>query len=373
MTHKIKHLLKLFLLFSISFDTHAVLDINITQGIEQPLPIAIVPFGWSQTDRVPPVDLATIIGNDLGRSGRFEVMDEQYIPQRPVDFETVNFSDWRRLGIENILIGNLELTDSGDYDISFRLIDIYRKNQIARLRISAKKNMLRRVAHQISDIVFEKLTGIPGAFDTRIAYITVKQDNNDTKLYTLTVADMDGHNAQILLASEDPLLSPVWSPDGKEIAYVSFEGKRSTIFIQDISSGKREKVAAFPGTNSAPSWSPDGTRLAMTLSKDGNAEIYVMDMDTRLLKRITHHDGIDTEPAWSPDSQKLAFTSDRTGRPQIYETDASGGPPRRISLNGDYNAALAILRKEKPSLWYMAPGVFIALVCLIYRTVSSRH
>ena len=272
-----KHLVNLILLFSISFNAYAVLDIKITQGIEQSLPIAIVPFGWSQASSVAPIDITSIISNDLTRSGRFDVMDEQDLPQRPTQFETINFNDWRKLGMENILIGNLTLTDTGDYDVSFRLVDIYRGKQIAGFRIPAKPNALRRVAHQISDIIFEKLTGIPGAFDTRVAYITVKK-NKDSKIHTLEVADADGYNAQILLESKEPLLSPSWSPDGKKIAYVSFEGKNSAIFIQDVSSGKRERIAAYNGINSAPSWSPDGSRLAMTLSKDGNTEIYIMNL-----------------------------------------------------------------------------------------------
>jgi TolB protein len=338
-------------LIFVSLQTHAVLDIKITQGIEQALPIAIVPFGWSQASNVAPLDLTTIIGDDLKRSGRFDVMDEQDLPQRPVEFDTINFNDWRKLGMENILIGSLSLTDSGDYDVSFRLIDIYRGKQIAGFRIPAKANLLRRVAHQISDIVFEKLTGISGAFDTRVAYITVKK-NKKKKIHTLQIADADGYNAQILLESPEPLLSPSWSPDGKKIAYVSFEGKNSAIYVQDILTGKRERISAFEGINSAPDWSPEGSRLAMTLSKDGNTEIYIMNLNTKALKRITRHGGIDTEPTWSPDGQKLAFTSDRSGGPQIYEVDAGGGQPKRLSFEGKYNARPA----------YSPDGKFITLV-----------
>jgi len=338
-------------LILVSVQTHAVLDIKITQGIEQALPIAIIPFSWSQASRVAPIDLTTIIGGDLKRSGRFDVMDEQDLPQRPIEFDAINFNDWRKLGMENILIGNLTLTDSGDYDVSFRLIDIYRGKQIAGFRIPAKPDLLRRVAHQISDIVFEKLTGIPGAFDTRLAYITVRKNKNN-KIHTLQIADADGYNAQILLESPEPLLSPSWSPDGKKIAYVSFEGKNSAIYVQDVLTGKRERVSAFKGINSAPDWAPEGSRLAMTLSKDGNTEIYVMNLSTKSLQRITRHSGIDTEPTWSPDGQKLAFTSDRSGGPQIYEVDVRGGRPKRLSFEGKYNA--------RPM--YSPDGKFITLV-----------
>ena len=338
-------------LLCIPFQAWAVLDIKITQGIEQSLPIAIIPFGWSQAESAAPIELSAIINNDLARSGRFDVMDEQDLPQRPANFDEINFDDWRKLGMENILIGNLSLTANGSYDVSFRLIDIYRGKQIAGFRIPAQANLLRRVAHQISDIVFEKLTGIPGAFDTRVAYITVKQ-NNEKKIHTLQIADADGHNAQILLESPEPLLSPSWSPDGKKIAYVSFEGRNSAIYVQDIITGKRERVSAFEGINSAPSWSPEGSRLAMTLSKDGNTEIYIMNLATGYLQRITQHGGIDTEPSWSPDGQKLAFTSDRSGGPQIYEVDVRGGRPKRLSFEGKYNARAS----------YSPDGKFIALV-----------
>ena len=316
---------------------HAVLDIKITQGIEEPIPIAVAIFGWSQAGSVEPIDMSQIITADLTRSGRFDVMDVQDLPQSPTEFDAINFGDWRKLGMENIVIGNLVLTESGNYDVSFRLIDIYRKKQIAGFRIPTKPNLLRRVAHQISDIVFEKLTGIEGAFNTRVAYITVKKENQK-KIHTLHIADADGYNIKKLVESPEPLLSPSWSYDGKKIAYVSFEGKSSSVFIQDILTGNRTRVSKFEGINSSPNWSPDGSRLALTLSKDGNTEIYIMDLTTKLLKRITKHDGIDTEPAWSPDGQKLVFTSDRSGSPQIYEVAIQGGKPKRLSFEGSYNA-----------------------------------
>jgi len=338
-------------LLLMSLQAQAVLDIKITKGIEQALPIAIVPFGWSQASTVAPIDLTTIIANDLQRSGRFDVMDEPDLPQRPSEYDSINFADWRRLGMENILIGKLGLTDSGDYEISFRLVDVYRGKQIAGFRIPAKPDLLRRVAHQISDIIFEKLTGIPGAFDTRVAYVTVKK-NKDKKIHSLQVADADGYNAQVLLESPEPLLSPSWSPDGKKIAYVSFEDRNSAIYIQNILSGQRERIAAFNGINSSPRWSPDGSRLAMTLSKDGNTEIYIMNLSDKSLQRITRHGGIDTEPTWSPNGQKLAFTSNRSGGPQIYEVNIAGGQPKRISFEGKYNA--------RPV--YSPNGKFITLV-----------
>ena len=324
---------------SVSIATRAdePLRIVIEDGIENALPIAIVPFGWSQASSVAPLDLSAIISQDLSRSGRFDVMPEQDLPQRPTSYDSINFGDWRKLGMENILIGNMDLTPGGDYDISFRLVDVYRQKQIAGFRIPARPDMLRRVAHQISDIIFEKLTGIPGAFDTRVAYVTVRKQANG-KLYSLQIADADGANAQILLESPEPLLSPSWSPDGRRIAYVSFEGKNSAIYVQDVVSGRRDKLASFPGINSAPAFSPDGQSLAMTLSRDGNTEIYIMNLTTRQLRRMTRHAAIDTEPTWSPDGKKLAFTSDRGGAPQIYEIPINGGEPQRITFQGSYNA-----------------------------------
>ena len=331
----IKSFLIYFLLLPLK--AFAVLDIKITQGIEEPIPIAIAMFGWSQGGRVAPIDIAEIINNNLTRSGRFNVMDVHDLPQNPTQYDAINFNDWRKLGMENIVIGNLILTDSGNYDVSFRLVDIYRKKQIAGFRIPAKPGLLRRVAHQVSDIIFEKLTGIEGAFNTRVAYITVKK-NKTKKIHTLHIADADGYNAKILLESPEPLLSPSWSYDGKKIAYVSFEGKNSSVFIQDISTGTRVRVSKFEGINSSPNWSPDGSHLAVTLSKDGNTEIYVINLITKSLKRITNHDGIDTEPTWSPDGQKLAFTSNRSGSPQIYEIAINKGKPKRVSFEGSYNA-----------------------------------
>lgn len=348
----LKHLLLIFIFINpVVSVADSPLRIVIEGGVDNPLPVAIIPFGWSQAGSVAPIDLTAIISDNLKRSGRFDVMDEQDLPQRPTNFDAINFNDWRKLGMENILIGNLILTDSGSYDVSFRLIDIYRGKQIAGFRIPAKPNLLRRVAHQISDIVFEKLTGIPGAFDTRVAYITVKK-TNDKKIHTLLIADADGFNAQVLLESSEPLLSPSWSPDGKKIAYVSFEGKNSAIYIQDVLTGKRDRISAFEGINSAPDWSPDGSKLAMTLSKDGNTEIYIMNLNSKRLQRITRHGGIDTEPTWSPDGQKLAFTSDRSGGPQIYEINVAGGKPKRISFEGKYNARPA----------YSPDGKYITLV-----------
>lgn len=320
----------------------AVLEIKITQGVEQALPIAVVPFGWSQGATLPPLDMAAVIAQDLARSGRFAPMAEQDMPQRPNDLPAVNYADWRKLGMESLVIGNVRVLDSGEYDVSFRLLDVFRGAQITGYSVRTTQKQLRWTAHQIADIIYEKLTGVRGAFATRIAYITVDRRGDKQKIHRLEIADADGHNPQILLESPEPLLSPAWSPDGTKLAYVSFEGKGSAVYIQDVFTGSRRKVASNPGINSAPAWSPDGTKLALTLSKDGNPEVYVLHLASNLLQRVTNDPAIDTEAVWSSDGRKLLFTSDRGGGPQIYEVDPAGGAPRRVTFEGPYNARPAI-------------------------------
>jgi TolB protein len=332
-----KRLLFLLLLLSRLALAEDTLKIVIDQGIENALPIAIVPFGWNQ-DALEPVDMALTISNDLARSGRFVPMKERDLPQRPNQYEQINFKDWRLLGMENLVIGNLRQVAVGSYEVEFRLVNTFNGRQLAGFRIPAPITQLRRTAHRISDIIFEKLTGVRGAFDTRIAYVTVKKLDANKKQYNLLIADADGFNPQILLSSEEPLMSPAWAPDGKRIAYVSFESRNSAIWVQDILTGDRTRVADNEGINSAPAWSPDGSRLAMTLSKDGNPDIYIMHLATRTTQRLTFSPAIDTEPTWSADGNSIAFTSDRGGSPQIYVTGALGGEARRLTFEGNYNA-----------------------------------
>ncbi len=223
----------------VSQHSHAVLDIKITQGIEQALPVAVVPFQWQGPAGELPLDMHVTIANNLARSGRFRTMDPQDMPQRPALYNEINFSDWRLLGMEHIVIGNIRRRTEQSYDIEFRLVNIYSGSQVAGFRIPADRDQLRRTAHRISDIVFEKLTGIRGAFDTRIAYVTVRKQHDGNRIHTLQIADADGFNPQTLLESDEPLMSPAWAPDGNRIAYVSFEGRNSSIYIQDIRTGRR--------------------------------------------------------------------------------------------------------------------------------------
>ncbi|MGI9228528.1 MAG: Tol-Pal system beta propeller repeat protein TolB [Gammaproteobacteria bacterium] len=310
----------------------------IIDGVDKTLPVAIVPFGWNGEEGKQPIDLHVTIANDLNRSGRFSTMDPADMPQQPDNYAQINFRNWQLLQMENMVIGSLKQTDRDSYEVEFRLLDVYKGGQLAGFQIQATGKQLRRTAHRISDIIFEKLTGVRGAFNTRIAYVTVKKTGPETKTYSLHTADADGFNPQTLLQSTEPLLSPAWSPDGKTLAYVSFEGKNSSIYLQNILTGEREQVAAFPGINSAPAWSPDGTRLAMTLSRDGNPEIYLLYLSTGSLKRLTNNQAIDTEANWSPDGRKLVFTSDRGGSPQIYQMDSNGENQRRLTFDGTYFA-----------------------------------
>ncbi|MFQ5642481.1 MAG: Tol-Pal system beta propeller repeat protein TolB [Thiogranum sp.] len=313
----------------------AALTIEITQGVDGAVPIAVVPFG---TTGAPPEDIAAIIASDLARSGRFAPLATQDLIARPVDVSEVRFQDWRTLGSENLVIGKIEATGADQYQIEFRLFDVYRGRQITGHSLPAKASQLRYVAHLISDIIYEKLTGQPGAFATRIAYV-ISEVNNGKKAYMLQLADSDGYNPKTLLTSAQPLMSPAWSPDGRRLAYVSFEKRRAAVFIQDVFTGKRQEIAAFAGINGAPAWSPDGSAMAVTLSRDGNPEIYSMRLSDKRLKRLTFGAAIDTEPVWTPDGKNIVFTSDRGGSPQIYRMSARGGRAQRLTFEGNYNAS----------------------------------
>jgi TolB protein len=260
------------------------------------------------------------------------------MPSQPHEFSEINFDEWRGLGREYLVVGNVTAAPTGGYQVEFRLIDVYRGNQLLGFRIPTPSRDLRLTAHQISDLIYEKILGMKGAFATRIAYITVKSDAQGNRIYELQIADADGYNPHTLVSAKQPLMSPAWSPDGKRLAYVSFEQHNSAIYVQDIETGYREAVASGPGINSAPAWSPDGQKLAVTLSRDGDPEIYILHLLGRRLQRITHDPAIDTEPAWSPDGRTLVFTSDRGGKPQIYHISISGGEPKRLTHEGHYNA-----------------------------------
>lgn len=326
----------------LAMPSQAALTIQITEGVEGALPIAIVPFDDSGLKSPLAYKLSSIIASDLAHSGRFSPMPERDLIARPHDGSAVRFADWRLLNMESLVVGRLREVGVARYEVQFQLFDVFKGAQLAGYSIAFAADDLRRTAHRISDLIYEKLTGQRGAFSTRIAYVTALKSVDNSKKYQLSIADADGFNEQVILDSKQPLMSPSWSPDGKKLVYVSFESGRPEIFIQEVFSGQRQSVTNYPGLNNAPVWSPDGRYLAMTLSKTGNPEIHVYNLQTASLTQITRHPGIDTEPSWSPDSSKLVFTSDRGGRPQLYTINMKGenkeGRAQRITFEGDYNA-----------------------------------
>ncbi len=326
----------IFLLLIIPWQAQADLVIDITGGTESALPIAVVPFGGGSN---APEDISAIVRNDLETSGRFIPLADRDLIAQPHEKADVNFKDWRLLRSEGLLIGKVAPVDGNYYEVQFQLFDVYKAEQLVGKRYKVPATGLRRLAHQISDLVYEALTGEQGVFSTRLAFVSVTGSSID-KRYALQVADADGENPRVILKSKQPILSPSWSPDGSRLAYVSFENRHPEIFVQEMRTGQRQSVAAFKGINSAPSWSPDGSRLAVSLSKAGNPEIYVLTLATGKLARITHNPrAIDTEPVWLPSGQELIFTSDRGGRPQIYRVSAEGGKASRITYEGAYNAS----------------------------------
>ncbi len=317
----------------------AELTIEITEGVSDPIPIAIVPFGWSGVDQAP-ADVANIVAGDLQRSGRFRPMARNDMVDLPTKASDVVPDDWRMLRNDFVVVGELQpQQSSGQYLIRYALVNVLNGQKLLEYAQPATSATLRAASHRVSDMIFEKLTGIPGAFSTRIAYVSVAGQAPNSR-YQLIVADADGVNPRVVAQSTEPIMSPAWSPDGQNLAYVSFESRVAAIFVQVLRTGERRRVSARAGINGAPAWSPDGRRLALTLShKDGNLDVYVLGLNDQVLTRLTDDNAIDTEPAWSPDGRSIYFTSDRSGAPQIYRVGAGGGDrAQRVTFEGSYNA-----------------------------------
>ncbi|MDQ3056456.1 MAG: Tol-Pal system beta propeller repeat protein TolB [Pseudomonadota bacterium] len=313
------------------------LEIDIVGGNASALPIAVVPFQGS----VGETDISAVIRADLDRSGQFRGLPERDIVERPTRGAEVNYPTWRLLKQDYLVVGRVAEAGGGSYRVEYELFDVAKQERLLGFALTARSNAMRDVAHQISDAIYEKILGVRGAFWTRIAYITAAGSGRATQ-YALMVADADGFNPQVVARSPEPLLSPAWSPDGRKLAYVSFERGNSSIYIQDVTTGARELVSSFRGINSGPAFSPDGRRLALTLSRSGNPEIYVMDLGSKALTQLTNHFGIDTAAVWSPDGGSIYFSSDRGGQPQVYQVSAGGGGATRVSFQGNYNADASV-------------------------------
>lgn len=322
--------------------SQAQLDVLVQQGVADPTPIAVVPFGFDGAADASPFDVAALVERDLKNSGYFDPMERRDMVSRPTQRGQLNLTDWRIVDVDFVLFGRLLPQTGGTFRIEFFLYDVIRGEPlIERWEDGVLEDDLRRKSHQIADAVYEEITGIPGVFDTRIAYITEERRGVGDRMFRLIVADADGENDATIAQSSQPLMSPAWSPDGRRIAYVSFDSPgQSVIYVQTVSSGNRERVSARPGNNQAPAWSPDGRKLALVLSLDGgNFDVFMLDLTSQVLTRLTSNAAIDTEPEWSPDGRYVYFTSGRPGSIQVYRVEATQGARAvRISYEGRYNA-----------------------------------
>jgi len=311
-------------------------EITIVRGTETAYPIAVVPFAFDGASVPPETDVADVVRSDLNRCGQFRSLPKNDIIEFPTRGEDIKFATWNLLKQAYIVVGREVQAGNGEIRVEFELYDVAKQQRLQGLAISGQPSDLRGVAHQIADLIYEKITGVRGAFWTRIAYVTSK-GSGQSMAYALMVADSDGFSPQTVVSSRQPLMSPAWSPDGRKLAYVSFERGNSSIYIQEIATGSREVVSANKGINGAPAFSPDGTRLALALSNGINPDIYVMDLGSRHLTQITKHFAIDTEPVWTPDGQNIMFTSDRGGKAQLYQAPAGGGDATRATFAGESN------------------------------------
>jgi TolB protein len=300
-------------------------------GLTQ-LPVAIAPFrGEAQA----PQKIAAIVQADLERSGQFRAID----PAGAALDETSrpDLTPWRQKGADSLAVGSVSRLADGRFDVRFRLWDVVKGQDLGGQSYAVAAGDLRLAAHRVADFIYEKLTGEKGVFSTRIAYVTKAGPR-----FNLWVADSDGENAQSALASSEPIISPAWSANGTQIAYVSFESRKPVVYVHDVASGKRRLIANFRGSNSAPAWSPDGRTLAVTLSRDGGSQLYTIDANGGEPRRLTQSAGIDTEPVYAPDGRNIYFVSDRGGAPQIYRMPSTGGNPERVTFTGGYNISPSI-------------------------------
>ena len=338
-----KNLLLITLLMLPMFG-YGELFLEITKGSEDPYKVAMIPFeGNARVSK----QLNSIIRNDLIRTGEFSILDEELLLPLKIINDELMYSDWKLLGMDYLVTGAIVNADNS-LDISYEIFDIHKKRKVRSSKVFGVPNQIRQLAHYTSDGIYESITGIKGIAATRLLYVNEIKDSRLISTYKLMLADSDGVNEKVILSSSEPIISPSWSPDGKRVAYVSFETGIAKVFIQEIASGKREAVLSQDTQISSPSWSPDGKYLSLTLYQDGNAEIYILRLRDRTLTRMTNQFAIDTESSWSPKGNKILFTSGRSGSPQIYELDLRKLNPKakRISFEGTYNAKASYLPNE---------------------------
>ena len=324
-----KRLLIAFLAAFAALAAHAQLTIDITTSGGRQIPVAILPFAG---EAAQPQPVSAVVGADLARTGLFRLVNAVGVSPLPTEPSEVNFVDWQARSSEALVIGKIEAQADGRVEVRFRLFDVQKQSQLASFSYVVAPAQLRATAHRIADVIYEKLTGERGVFSTKITYVVKRGPR-----YELQVSDADGANAQAVLASNEPIISPAWSPDGSRIAYVSFDQKKPVVVVQNLAQGTTKVMANYRGNNSAPAWSPDGSRLAVTLTRDDISQIYVLAAAGGEPRRVAVTPAIDTEANFSPDGKWIAFTSDRGGSPQIYRMPAEGGPAQRLTFEGSYN------------------------------------
>ena len=341
-------MIKNFILSALLFTStvsYGELFLEITKGSEDQFKVAMIPFeGNTRVSK----QLNNIMRNDLIRTGEFSILDEELLlPVKIIDDELI-YSDWKLLGMDYLVTGTI-IKANNSLDINYEIFDVHKKRKVRSSKVFGIPNQIRQLAHYTSDGIYESITGIKGIAATRLLYVNEIKDSQLISTYKLMLADSDGANEKTLLSSSEPIISPSWSPDGKRVAYVSFETGMAKVFIQEIASGRREAVLSKDTQISSPSWSPDGKYLSLTLYQDGNAEIYILRLRDRTLTRMTNQFAIDTESTWSPKGNKILFTSGRSGSPQIYELDLRKLNPKakRVSFEGSYNAKASYLPNEE--------------------------
>lgn len=348
--------LSLLLLLVVSSTAWSELVIRVTQGNDKPTIVAVSPIALNGI--AVKQDIAAIVEADLERSGLFRATPRRDMLAFPSRSSEVYYRDWRMLGTEYLVVGSMRAIDGGRYELEFSLLNVTAQKREFKHSVRGRANEMRDLAHLVSDKVYQAITGIKAAFSTRIAYVTATRTNGKFT-YRLNVADADGAREKLMLESPEPIMSPSWAPNGKDLAYVSFETGRPAVFRQNLVTGARQQLTNFKGLNGAPSWSPDGSKMALVLSKDGNPEIYQLDLRSNQFSRLTRHFAIDTEPTWMPDGKHILFTSDRGGTPQIYKLNVASKATERLTFRGNYNARASLAPDGRTlALVHRESGVF---------------